>query len=209
MNLITKFSDGRKKFRHRLEVEHYWPDDTNGIPNAQRNAERTTQKRQQKQRYMEYNLRRLKPNFSQLKAQEQLMEYPKATCNDFSAHNIQEDLKLQVSTNFLHDVEQIKTELATLGREMRNLRVEFQGHRVSAMEGNSGPWAPTQKGKKQLSGSATIVIKTDTLQNGVAKNCETKKYENYNMKCPPKGIMFLTKTMGLMLSTAAPNTSKM
>ena len=76
MNCITRFSDGQNKFRHRFEVEHCWPDDTNGMSNAQQNAERTTQKRQQKQRYMEYNLRGLKSNYLQLKAQEQLMEYP-------------------------------------------------------------------------------------------------------------------------------------
>ena len=46
---------------------------------------------------------------------------------------------LQVPSNFLHDVEQIKTELATLGREMRNLRVELQEHRVKAMEENVTP----------------------------------------------------------------------
>ena len=63
MNFITRLSDGRNKYRHWLEVEHRWPADTNGIPNAQKNAERTTQKRQQKQTYMEYNLRRLKPIF--------------------------------------------------------------------------------------------------------------------------------------------------
>ena len=145
MNFITRFSDGRNKFRHRLEVEHCWPDDTNGIPNAQQNAERKTQKRQQKQRYMDCNLRGLKPNHLQLKAQEEVMEYPNATWNDFSNHNIQEDLMLQVSLNFLNDLEQIKTELATLGEEMRNLRVELREHRVNCMEGNFRPWAPTQK----------------------------------------------------------------
>ena len=49
MNFITRFSDGRNKYGHRLEVEQCWPDDTNGIPNAQQNAERATPKRQQKQ----------------------------------------------------------------------------------------------------------------------------------------------------------------
>ena len=150
MNFITRFSDGRNKFRNRLEVEHCWPDDTNGVPNAQQNAERTTQKRQRKQRYMDYNLRGLKPNYSQLKAQEQLMEYPNASWNDFSTQNIQEAVMLQVSSKFLHDVEQIKTELATLRQEMRNLRVELQVHRVSAMKGISRPRAPTRKGKQKL-----------------------------------------------------------
>ena len=149
MNFITRFSDGRNKFRHRLEVEPCCPVDTNGIPNAQKNAERTTQKRQQKQRYIDYNLRGLKSNYLQLKAREQLMEYPNVTWNDFSNHNIQQDLMLQVSSNFLHNVEQIKIELATLGQEMRNLRVELQEYRLIAMEEKSRAWAPTKKEKQK------------------------------------------------------------
>ena len=163
-----------------MEVENCWPDDTNGIPNAQENAERTKQNKQQKQKYMEYNLRGYKPNYLQLKAHEQLMEHPNATCIDFSAHNIQEDLMLKVSSIFLQDVEQVKTELATLGREMRNLQVELQLHRVNAMERNSRQWAPTQKGKQttvRFYCHKTIVTKTNTHEIGVAKKCGTKKYK--------------------------------
>ena len=208
MNCITRFSDGRNKFRHRFEVEHCWPDDTNGMPNAQQNAELTTQKRQQKQRYMHYNLRGLKSNYLQLKAQEQLMEYPNVTWNDFSNHNIQQDLMLQVSSNFLHDVEQIKIELATLGQEMRNLRVELQEYRLIAMEEKSRPWAPTKKEKQKTVRFCDYCHKNGHTPKWCRKKCETKKYEKYNMKCPPKEIMFLTRTMALMLSTAAPNTIK-
>ena len=114
VNFITRFSDGQNKLRHRLEVKHCWPDDMNGIPNAQQTAERTTQKKQQKQRYLDYNLIELKPNYLQLKAQEHLMEYLNATWNEFSTHNVQEDLMLQVFSKFLYDVEQNKTEGATL-----------------------------------------------------------------------------------------------
>ena len=149
MNFITRCSEGRNKFRHRLEVQHCWPDDTNGIPNAQENAERTTQKRQQKQKYMNYNLRGLKPSYLQLKAREQLMEYPNATRNDFSTHNIQEDIMLQVCSNFLHDVEQTKIELRSMRQELRNLRVELQEHRPNAMKGSYRPWAPNQKEKQK------------------------------------------------------------
>ena len=148
MNFVTGFSDGQNKLRHRLEIKHCWPDDMNGIPNARQNAERSTQKRQRKQRHMHYNLRLLQPNYLQLKAQGQLLEYPNATWTDFSTQNIEEDVMLQVSSNFLHVVKQIKTELATLSQEMRNLRVEFQEHRLNAMEGNSRTWAPTQQGKQ-------------------------------------------------------------
>ena len=149
MNFITRFSDGRNKFRHRFEVDHCWPDDINGIPNAQQNAERATRQRGQKQRYMDYNLRGLKPNYLQLKTREQLMEYMNATRNDFSTHNIQEDIMLQVCSNFLHDVEQVKNELTTMRREMRNLQTELQEHRVNCMEGISRPWALNQKEKQK------------------------------------------------------------
>ena len=44
MSFITRFSDGRNKFQHRLEVEGCWPDDMNGVPNAQQNAARATKK---------------------------------------------------------------------------------------------------------------------------------------------------------------------
>ena len=46
-------------------------------------------------------------------------------------------------------MEQIKTELATLGNEMRNLQVELQEHRVIAMEGNSRARALNQKEERK------------------------------------------------------------
>ena len=144
----------------------------NGIPVTQQNAERTTQKRQQKLRYMDYPLRGLKPIHVQRMAQEQSMEYPNATWNDFSTHNIQEDRMLQISSNFLHDVEQIKAELTTLSQEMRNLRVEFQKHRLNAMEGNFRPWPPTQKGKQ----------KTVRFCNYCHKNGHTPKWCRQKMR---------------------------
>ena len=103
-----------------MEVEHGWLDGMNGIPNGEKNAERATQKRQQKQRYMNCSPRRLKKNYLQIKAQEQLMECPNANRNDFSSQIFQEDVMLQVCSNFLHDIEQIKVELATMRQEMRN-----------------------------------------------------------------------------------------
>ena len=91
-NFNTRFSDGRNKFRHRLEVEHCvrrdgeeirnflhrkkktvdkgWPDDMNGIARAQQKAERDAQARQRRQRYMDYSLRGLRPRYLQRKAQE-------------------------------------------------------------------------------------------------------------------------------------------
>ena len=98
---------------------------------------------------MDYSPRGLKTEYLQIKAQEQLMECPNATRNDFSTQTFQKDVMLQVSSNFLHDVEQIKIELATMRQQMRNLRTELQEHRVNSMEGNFIPWAPTQKGNQK------------------------------------------------------------
>ena len=41
MNFITRFSDGRNKSRHRLEVEHCWPDDmkVSQMPNKMQNEQ--------------------------------------------------------------------------------------------------------------------------------------------------------------------------
>ena len=68
-----------------------------------------------------------------------MKECRNATRNDFPTHNIQEDVMLQVCLNFLHDLEQIKFEMATMRQEMRNLRSELQEHRINAMEGSSRP----------------------------------------------------------------------
>ena len=110
-NFITRFLDGRNKFRLRMEVEHCirgdgekirnflhrikrtvdkgCPNDLNGIDAAHHAAERTAQGRQRRQRYIDYSLKRLRPKYLQRKAQEYLMENPNATWNHFSARIIQ------------------------------------------------------------------------------------------------------------------------
>ena len=87
---ITRFSDGRNKFRHRMDVEHCvrgdgeeirnflhrikkivdkgWPDDMEGIVEADRAAEHQAQGRQRRQRYIDYTLRGLRPRYLQRKA---------------------------------------------------------------------------------------------------------------------------------------------
>ena len=167
---ITRFSDGRNKFRHRMEVEHCiradgeeirnflhrikktvdkgWPDDMAGVLAADQPAERTAQARQRRQRYIDYTLKGLRPQYLQRKAQEYLMEHPNATWNDFSTHLINKDVSYQVSTSFLNDEEQNKAQMASLGQELKNLRTELKEHRVNALEGNQRPVDPNQKGRQ-------------------------------------------------------------
>ena len=82
-NFITSISDGRNKFRYRMEVEHCfrgdgeelrnfvhrikrtvnksWPDDLNGMEAAHHAAERETQARQRRQKYIDCSLKGLRP----------------------------------------------------------------------------------------------------------------------------------------------------
>ena len=166
---ITRFSDRRNKFRHRMEAEHCvrgdgeeirilfhrikkivdkgWPDDMEGIAEADRAAERQAQGRQRRQRYIDYTLRGIRPRYLQRKAQEYLMEHPNTTWNDLSTRIIQRDVRYQVSSNFHNDEEQTKIQLASLGKEMKNLRSELQEHRVKALENTRQP-DPNQKGRQ-------------------------------------------------------------
>ena len=171
-NFITRFSDGRNKFRYRMEMEHCirgdgeeirnflhrikrtvdkgWPDAMNGIEAAQQNAERAAQGRQRRQRYMEYSLRGLRARYLQRKAQEYLMERPNATWNDFCAHIIQKDLILEVSSTFLSHEEQTKAELATLGQEIKNFRSELKENHINAIAITSRTFQPDQQGRQKL-----------------------------------------------------------
>ena len=125
-----------RNFLHRIKkiVDKGWPDDMEGIVEADRAAERQAQRRQRRQRYIHCTLRGLRPRYLQRKAQEYLMEHPNATWNDFSTRIIQRDVSYQVSSDFLNDEEQIKVQLASLGQQMKNLRSEQQEHRVIALE---------------------------------------------------------------------------
>ena len=167
---ITKFSDGKNKYRHRMEVEHCiradgeeirnflhrikktvdkgWPDDIVGIAPGDQNAERAAQARQRRQRYIDYTLKGLRPRYLQWKAQKYLMEHPNATWNDFSTHLINKDVSYQVSTSFLNDEGQNKAQIASLGQELKSLRTELKEHRINALERNQRPVDPNQKGRQ-------------------------------------------------------------
>ena len=118
-----------------------------GIAEADRAAERQAQGRQRRQPYIDYTIRGLRPRYLQRKAQEYLMEHPNETWNDFSTRIIQRDVSYQVSSNFLNDEEQTKVQLASMGKEMKNLRSELREHRVNALEHKRQPDS-NQKGQQ-------------------------------------------------------------
>ena len=84
---ITRFSDGKNKFGHRMEVEHCiradgeklrnffhrirktvdkgWPDNLTGVVTAEQAAEGIAQARQRRQRYIDYTLKGFRPRHLQ------------------------------------------------------------------------------------------------------------------------------------------------
>ena len=157
-NFNTRFSDGRNKFRYRMELEHCnrgkgeefqnclhrikkavdkgWPDDMEGIAPADHGVGRIAQARRRRQRYFDYTMKGIRPRYLQPKAQEYLMENPNTTWNDSSTRIIRKDVSFQVSSNFLNNEEQTKAQMATVGREKKNLQSELQEHPVNAVDGN-------------------------------------------------------------------------
>ena len=75
---------------------------------------------------MEYSLGGLRPRHLKRKAQQDLMEHRNVPWNFFCSLLLQKYVIVQVSSAFLHYVEQAKVELAKLGEETRNLRTELQ-----------------------------------------------------------------------------------
>ena len=69
-------------------VDKGWRNDMNGIEAGQQNAERDAQALRRRQRYIDYSLKELRPRYLQRKAQENVMESPNATLNDFSTRII-------------------------------------------------------------------------------------------------------------------------
>ena len=167
--IITRFFDGRSKFRHKQEIKHCvrgdgeeiraflhrikkivdkgWPDAIEDITEGDRAAKLRAQGGQRRQRYIDYIPRRLRPRHLQRKAQEYLNENPNATWDDFSTRIIQKDVSYQVSSNFLNDEEQTKVHLASLVQQMKHLRSEIQKRRVDALENSRQP-DPNQKGRQ-------------------------------------------------------------
>ena len=145
-------ADGEKlrNFLHRIKktVDKGWPDDKVGITLGDQNAERTAQARQRRQRFFDYTLKGLRHRYLQRKAQEYLIEHPNATWNNFSTHLTNKDVSYQVSTSFLNDEKQNKSQMVSLGEELKNLRTELKEHRLNALGGNQRPVGPNQKGRQ-------------------------------------------------------------
>ena len=131
-----------------------------GVIAAEQAAERTAEARQRRQRYIDYTLKGLRPIYLQRKAQENLMDHPNATLNDFCDQNIQKDLALEVSSTFVFHEEQTKAELAALAQEIKNLRSELKEYHVNVVVVTPKLLIPVNR-KKNLPASASTALRMD------------------------------------------------
>ena len=72
--------------------------------------------------------------------------------------------------------------MATLGQEMKNLRLELQEHPVNAVEWNPRTKDPNNKGRQNATGFATTAAQMDIPQVGAARRYETKNWNEPKTK---------------------------
>lgn len=162
-NFLARFIDGRDKYRLRWEVEKCvrgsgeqiknflhrvkatvdrgWPVNLEGVAEAQHADERAAQLRQQRQRYMDYTIKGLRPMNLQRKAHEYLIEHPQATWDEFSAHLISKDLIYTVSANIgtpSQDKEKVNA-LEQQMKELTSLVKEQTVNSINMITANSDP----------------------------------------------------------------------
>ena len=123
------------------------------------------------------------------------MENPNATSNDFSTRIIQKDVSFQVSSSFLNHEEQTKSQMATLGQDMKNVPLELREHRVNAVEGNPRTVTQTKKEDRMQHYFATTAAEMDKLHVDVARRCETKNWKESRTR------ELLRKRSGLLKTT--------
>ena len=126
-----------------------------------------------------------------------------ATRNDFSTQNIQEDAR-----TFYMMWNKSKLNWLQCAKKWETSEHNFKNTELIAWKEFSNHGLPPRLDNKKLSGSVTIVIKTDTLQIGVVKRFETKKYEEWNTICPWKKIMLPYENTELLTPIVAPSTIK-
>ena len=153
----------------------------NGIEASLKIAKRDVPAQQRGQRFMDYSLKGLlTPRTLQRKTKGDLMENPTARWLDFSARTVQRHISFQVYSNFLNDEEQIKTKMAALRQDMKNLQSDLQEHRVIAVEKISDPVVPNQNARQvatQFCKNFSTIGHTPSWCRSMIRDEETKRIE--------------------------------
>ena len=148
---ITRFSDDRDKYRHRITAENCvrgkeelvknfyhrvkqavdkgWPIDA-----AANQNERDAQQNLRNQKYIDFTIRGLTPSGLKRKAHEYLIEHPNTTWDNFKDHVANKDLIYSVSSEFVpNSTNEQNSKLDSLEKQVRELSTLLKEQQVSAL----------------------------------------------------------------------------
>ena len=148
---ITRFSDDRDKYRHRITAENCvrgkeelvknfyhrvkqavdkgWPIDA-----AANQNERDAQQNLRNQKYIDFTIRGLTPSGLKRKAHEYLIEHPNTTWDNFKDHVANKDLIYSVSSEFVpNSTNEQNSKLDSLEKQVRELSTLLKEQQVNAL----------------------------------------------------------------------------
>ena len=148
---ITRFSDNRDKYRHRITAENCvrgkeelvknfyhrvkqavdkgWPIDA-----AANQNERDAQQNLRNQKYIDFTIRGLTPSGLKRKAHEYLIEHPNTTWDNFKDHVANKDLIYSVSSEFVpNSTNDQNSKLDSLVKQVRELSTFLREQQVNAL----------------------------------------------------------------------------
>ena len=199
----SRFSDTRKNFCHRMEVEHCirrsceeiqnffhglkrtedegWLDVMSGFSCSQQNAKRKAQGRQTRQRFMDNTVRGLRRRYFQLKALDYLMEPSNATWKNFSIRKAGKNSSFQVTVSFLKD-EQNQNRFGHFAKNTESLQTKLQTRRINAAEVFSKPVELNRKVRQRPTSYVIIGVPLYIPQSGVSKKFEKNNKNEMKLK---------------------------
>ena len=167
-DFLDRFTDGRDKFKHRLEVKNAsrqegelkknyfhrvkhvvdkgWPEDLTKVDNANRTQEAVIQSRQREQKYIDFAIRGLKLPSLKWKAHERRIKKPNKSWDDLKEHLITQDLTCIVIKEIL--AKQPSDKISSLEIQINELTSLIKNNEVSAIQGtNNFNREPNIKGR--------------------------------------------------------------
>ena len=148
---ITRFSDDRDKYRHRITAENCvrgkeeliknfyhrvkqavdkgWPIDAGANQD-----ERDAQQNLRNQKYIDFTTKGLTPSGLRRKAHEYLIEHPNTTWDNFKDHIANKDLVYTVSSDFVpNPTNEQNSKLDSLEKQVRELSTLLKEQQVNAL----------------------------------------------------------------------------
>ena len=134
---ITRFSDDRDKYRHRITAENCVrgkEELVKSFYHRVKQNERDAQKNLRNQKKIDFTIRGLTPSGLKRKAHEYLIEHPNTTWDNFKDHVANKDLIYSVSSEFVpNSTNEQNSKLDSLEKQVRDLSTLPKEQQVNAL----------------------------------------------------------------------------